>query len=303
MSAGSLLPQPLRSFQSARRGIDLRTIIRMRLVATVALAAVLAGLALHAARPTPAHAEARGALVIAGNGPELPMVEALVHQFEKSQSGIFVDVLWDTAAKPTKQVRSGEAQIAVTGAPEADLRATQIAWDGIGVVVHLSNNAKDLTAQQIGEIFAGKYAVWSEVGGPDTTIHVIDRPPQENVRHAFETQLNIADKMTSKAQVIAKDEKVIKAVVGTLPPKSAVAFLSLEHALSAVHSGVAIRLLTVDKVEPEEPTVKDGRYKLRRPVLLVSKTDPSPVVAAFEAFCASPAGQKIIDDFYTPLAP
>ncbi len=261
------------------------------------------GLSLASTFPTLAEATTRGALVIAGNGPELPMIEALVHAFEKVQSGIYVDVLWDKNAKPAEQVRSGEAQIAVTGAPELDLRATQIAWDGIGVVVHLSNNAKDLTSQQIADIFTGKYAFWSELGGPDTKILVIDRPQSDNLRQAFETHLNIVGKITDTATVIGKDERAIKTVVGTLPPKSAVTYLSLEQALSAVRTGVAIRLLTVDKVEPEEPTVKDGRYKLRRPVLLVSAKEPSPVVAAFEEFCASPAGQKIIDDFYTPLAP
>ncbi|MFO0774225.1 MAG: substrate-binding domain-containing protein [Nitrospiraceae bacterium] len=253
--------------------------------------------------PALVHAEARGGLVIAGSGPELPMIEHLVQAFEKAQSGVYVDVLWDATAKPTDQVRNGEAQLAVTGAPESDLHTTQVAWDGIGVIVHLSNLAKDLTKQQIGEIFSGKYATWSEIGGPDTTILIIDRPPQQNVRSSFEQQLGIAGKIAGSAKVIGQDEQVIKSVVGTLPPKSAVAYLSLEQALAAVHSGVAIRLLSIDKVEPEEPTVKDGRYPLRRPVLLLSKQDRPATAVAFEAFCASPAGQKIIDEFYTPFAP
>jgi phosphate transport system substrate-binding protein len=90
--------------------------------------------------------------------------------------------------------------------------------------------------------------------------------------------------------------------VGTLPPLSAVTYVSLGPALEAVASGVAVRLLQIDKVEPEEPTVKDGRYKLRRPVLLLSKNDPNPTVDAFAAFALSPDGQKILDvEGYTPL--
>ena len=52
---------------------------------------------------------------------------------------------------------------------------------------------------------------------------------------------------------------------------SAVAYISLTQGLAVVTSGVAVRLLPVDKVEPEVPTVKDGRYPLRRPVLLLSR--------------------------------
>lgn len=91
-------------------------------------------------------------------------------------------------------------------------------------------------------------------------------------------------------------------MAGTLPPLSAVAYVSLGQALEAVASGVPVRLLPVDKVEPETPTVKDGRYPLRRPVLLLSAKDTTPLVEAFQQFALSDEGQKLISDFYTPLA-
>lgn len=90
-------------------------------------------------------------------------------------------------------------------------------------------------------------------------------------------------------------------MAGTLPPNSAVTYLSLGQALEAVASGVPVRLLPVDTVEPETPTVKDGRYPLRRPVLLLSNSEPDPLVEAFEQFALSDAGQKILSESYTPL--
>jgi hypothetical protein len=68
----------------------------------------------------------------------------------------------------------------------------------------------------------------------------------------------------------------VKTVVGTLPPLSAVTYISLSTGLSVVSTGVAVRLLPVDKIEPESPTVKDGRYPLRRPILLLSKKEANP---------------------------
>jgi phosphate transport system substrate-binding protein len=48
--------------------------------------------------------------------------------------------------------------------------------------------------------------------------------------------------------------------------------------------------------------VKNGRYALRRPVLLLSKKETNPTVDAFAAFALSPDGQKILDiEGYTPL--
>jgi phosphate transport system substrate-binding protein len=77
----------------------------------------------------------------------------------------------------------------------------------------------------------------------------------------------------------------------------------MRSALLAVSTGVAVRLLPVDRVEPEKPTVKDGRYKLRRPVLLLMpKQEPNLVADAFAAFALSPAGQAILDrEGYVPL--
>lgn len=265
---------------------------------------VIVGLAflLNAGRVSPGLAEVSGNLVIAGNGPELTTIEALARAFEKANPRVYVDVVWDDNSKPVDMVKAGHAQIAVTGAEDGGLKATQIAWDGIGVLVHLSNFTKDVTKQQIADVFAGKIKEWSELGGPETKILVIDRPRNQNIRDAFESQLGITGKISPAAKVIPKDEKVVKTVVGTLPPLSAIAYISLGQGLSVVSGGVAVRLLPIDKVEPEIPTVKDGRYPLRRPVLLLSKQAPHPVGDAFAQFVLSQPGQQIVAETYIPVA-
>ena len=258
-------------------------------------------LVLNGSFPSLTTAEVSGNLVIAGNGPELTTIEPLARAFEKANPRAYVDVVWDDNSKPVELVKSGQAQIAVTGTEDPGLASTQIAWDGIGVMVHLSNFTKEVTKQEVADIFSGKVKMWSELGGPDTKILVIDRPRNQNIREAFESQLGITGKITESAKVIARDEKVIKTVVGTLPPLSAVSYLSLGQGLSVVSGGVAVRLLPIDKVEPEIPTVKDGRYTLRRPVLLLAKKEPHSVTEAFKQFALSPAGQQIIAETYVPV--
>jgi phosphate transport system substrate-binding protein len=251
---------------------------------------------------TSVSAEVSGTLVIAGNGPEAAVMEALARAFEKANPRAYVDVLWDDNSKPIDMVKSGQAQIAVTGSDDPALNAFQIAWDGIAIMVHRSNFLKEVTKQDVGDLFSGKVRMWADLGGPETKVLLIDRPKNQNNRDAFEQQLGLSGKFAEGAKVIAKDEKVIKTVAGTLPPLSAVAYISLGQALEAVSSGVPVRLLPVDKVEPETPTVKDGRYPLRRPVLLLSAKDPNPLVEAFQQFALSDPGQKIISDFYTSIA-
>jgi phosphate transport system substrate-binding protein len=82
---------------------------------------------------------------------------------------------------------------------------------------------------------------------------------------------------------------------------NAITYISLASALKAQEDGIPIQILIIDKVEPGEPTVKNGRYQLRRPVLLITGIRPDPVTEAFVAFTQSPEGQQLIRTLYVPL--
>ncbi|MEW6542189.1 MAG: substrate-binding domain-containing protein [Nitrospirota bacterium] len=250
----------------------------------------------------PAAAEVSGGVAVAGNGPELSVIERLAQAFQKANPRAYVDIQWEKTVKPVELVKSGQAQVAVTGTPHPDLKATQIAWDGIAIMVNLSNHTKEVTKQQVADIFSGKIKYWSELGGPETRILLIDRPRQSNIRDTFERYFGLDGKIPDSTKVIGPDEKATRTVAGTLPPLSAVTYMSLQPALDAVKTGAAVRLLPIDKVEPEEPPVKDGRYQLRRPVLLLTGKEPTPSVEAFLAFALSPEGQKIVDEVYIPFS-
>ena len=89
------------------------------------------------------------AITIAGNGPELRMVERLTRAFEKQHLGTVAEIRWDPSFQPTHMVKSGEADLAVTGQIAPDLVATPIAWDGIAVVVDFANPLREITSLQL----------------------------------------------------------------------------------------------------------------------------------------------------------
>ena len=251
--------------------------------------------------PSAAWSQLAGSLSLAGNGPEQTTIEAMARAFEKANPRAYVDILWEKDADPLELVKTGHAHIAVTGAADREFLATQIGWDGIGILVHFSNFTKDATLQQVADIFSGRIKEWSEVGGPETRILLINRPTDQPIRKAFESRLGILGKTPPTATMIADDDMVVKTVVGTLPPLSAVAYVPLSTGRSAVSHGVAVRLLQIDHVEPETPTVQDGRYSLRRPLLLLSQHDPNALVDAFTDFALSPIGQAIVGETYVPM--
>ncbi len=241
-----------------------------------------------------------GAITIAGNGPELRVVKQLTRAFEKRYLGTVVEIRWDPSFHPINMVKSGEADFAVVGQTDPDLVAVPIAWDGTAVVVDFTNPVKEVTSQQVAAIFSGTVTRWSVLGGNDNRIELIDRPPNQHIRGTFETVLGIAGRIPASAQVRRSDQRAISSVVGN---GSAVTYASLGVALDAVTYGVGVALLIIDRVEPAKETVKDGRYRLRRPVLLLRKKEPLPAVDAFADFVLSKEGQDIVEETFVRYSP
>jgi phosphate transport system substrate-binding protein len=246
-----------------------------------------------------AQSSATGQLVVAGHGPERVLIERLARAFEKANPGTAVRIRWDRTFKTVDMVKAGQAHVAVTGENDTELAASPIAWDGIAVIVNFSNPVKEVTAQQVTDLFTSTIKLWSELGGSATRVDLIQRPADRNIRAGFERSLGIAGQVPALAKVIRSDQKVLSTVGGSL---AAVSYISLGAALDAVQYGTPVRILIVDGVEPGEPTVKNGRYKLRRPVLLTSKK-ADPLTAAFVEFALSPRGQKIVDELFIPSSP
>jgi phosphate transport system substrate-binding protein len=144
-------------------------------------------------------------------------------------------------------------------------------------------------------MFSGAVTRWSYVGGIDTKIELINGPSDQPIRGTFETILEIVGKSPSLAYVSRSDQRAISRVAGN---GSAVTYASLGVALEAVTYGVGVALLSVDHIEPAKETVRDGRYRLRRPVLLLRKDESNAMVASFLDFAVSKEAKDIIEEMY-----
>lgn len=238
-----------------------------------------------------------GSMTIAGNGPEQQMMEQLARAFEDRHLGSYVQIRWDVASQPIDLVKSGEVDMAVTGHFDTGLTATPIAWDGIAVIVDFTNPVKALMKQEVAAIFTGAMTRWSQLGGPDIEIHPIDRPPNQHIRRSFEEFLGIDGRAPNSTRVIQSDQRAISTVAGDV---SSITYASLGVVLDAVTYGVGINLLMIDQVDPAEQTVRDGRYRLRRLVLLLQRKEANLAADAFAKFALSPEGQAIVDEMFIP---
>src|SRR5262245_11849617 len=111
-----------------------------------------------------------GRILIAGYGPELPIIQDLARVYEKEHPGTAIDIEWDKALRAVEKLKQGEAQIAVTDRPVAGLRATQIAWDGIAVIVNFANPVREVTTSEVKALFSGQISRWSDLDGADRKV-------------------------------------------------------------------------------------------------------------------------------------
>lgn len=208
----------------------------------------------------------RGSLTVVGRGPEQPVIETLAQAFEKTHPGTAIDVQWNRNFRTVEMIQAGKADLAVAGREEPDLTSTTIAWDGLAVIVNFSNPVKDVTTQQAASLFSGAIHDWSELDEKaNGRVRLVIRPDDQNLSDGFERSLGIAGRVAGGAERIRSNQKVLSRVSGQL---DVVGYLSLNAALEAVTYGISVRILFIDGVEPGNPTVKSGQYKLKRPVIL-----------------------------------
>lgn len=247
-----------------------------------------------------AEAGLTGRILIAGYGPELPLFQDFGKAFEKSHPGTAVEFDWDRNVKAIELVRAGTADLAVTDRSVPDLRNTRIAWDGIAVIVNFANPIREISSAQLRDLFTGRVTRWFDMDGSAARVQLFDRAPEDNVKAGLESSLGITGQIGPPAAVVRTDQKALRAVSGNT---GAISYLSLSAALKAQEDGIPVQLLTIDKVEPGQPTVKDGSYPLRRPLYLLSRENPGAVVEAFLAFARSAEAERVLQTAFVPSGP
>ena len=252
---------------------------------------------------TEAASDLSGKLNLFVAGREQGIFEKTVVKFEKLNPMVRTRFAATEGADPLAALADGSADIAVMGRTlkpeEKEWTGTVVGWEGIAVMVNASNRVTDVTTKQITDLLEGKARTWDELGGLESKISVIHREEGKGVRPYLEQQLNLVGKLVNGKGVVEPDKEAIRIVSGSL---NAVSYVNLSTGLGNVNVGVPIRLLSINKVDPELSNVSSGAYPLRRPLVLVTKTPPSPVVKAFIDFMLDKEGQKaVLEEDFVPL--
>ena len=161
-----------------------------------------------------------------------------------------------------------------------------IAWDGLAIVVPLSNPVSGLSRQQVQDLFAGRITNWKEVGGSNLPVRLITREEGSGTREAFVKLVMGKDRISRKA-LTQESNGAVRELVRTDP--QAIGYMSL----GLVGSDAAV--VPVDGVTPSAAAVLNGQYPLVRPFLFVTRGEPSDRARAFIDYMLSPPAQKLLE--------
>jgi phosphate transport system substrate-binding protein len=244
-------------------------------------------------------------VVVTGSTTVLPIAEIAREDFEKEHPESQVQVSGVGSSAGIEAVAAGTAQIGTSSRDLKDeeknlgLVDTPIAYDGIAVIVNPSNPVRNLTKAQLQSVFAGKITNWSEVGGENRPIDLVNRDEASGTREAFK-KLVMEDVPFDRAAAVLPGTGQVRDVVSR--SAGAIGYISLGF-VAPKFATRAVKAISVDGVEPTPESVGSGEYPIGRKLHFFTKGEPTGLAKEYTDYVLSPAIQDsvVVDAGFLPI--
>lgn len=163
-----------------------------------------------------------------------------------------------------------------------------VAMDGVCVVVHPSNPVKELTREQVRDIYTGKVTNWRQVGGPDMSIVVISRDTSSGTYETFHNLVMEKKEMAANVEYVNSNPQAHARVKTT---RGAIGYVGLGFV------DAHVRALKIDGILPSRKTIASGTYPVTRPLYMFTNGYPKlgSMVHKFCTFYLTEKGQELIE--------
>jgi phosphate transport system substrate-binding protein len=227
--------------------------------------------------------------------------------FERKSGVRFASFEVPGSGKGVEALVAGKVNVAGASRPlKADEKAkkvlgTIIGYDAVAVFVHKDNPVKDLSKEQLKDIFTGKITNWKQVGGKDAPIAVnteIQGDKRATMEMFNELVMDKARYAAGFKQIdLPKDQ-----IVDVAKNPNAIGTPSL-GLLAAVPADVRakVKALAVDGIPATPENIQSGAYLISRPLNLATIGPPAGAVKTFVDFMLSAEGQALVARDFVPV--
>ncbi len=180
-------------------------------------------------------------------------------------------------------------------------QTNQIGSDVLTIAVNPNNPITtikpDITREELKNIFAGEITTWNQLDPalPDKAIIVAVRDLGGGASEVFDTAV-------MKGTPISKDAQQIPSM-GALAGKVMENDMAIGYVSSGLVNQNADRLfaLSIDGIAPTLENIKSGEYDIGRPLLIITKSEPTAKQQAFLDYLMSDKGFAVVEDLgYIP---
>jgi phosphate transport system substrate-binding protein len=165
-----------------------------------------------------------------------------------------------------------------------------VAKDGLSVYVHESSSIKDLSFEQLRDIYTGKITNWKQIGGPDARITLYGRENSSGTYVFFKDTVLLGADFAAQCQTLPGTAAVVNAVA---QDPNGIGYGGAAYAKGVRECGVR-KDATTPAVMPSAATVKDGSYPLSRPLFFYTRKSPAGDAKKFIDWVLSDEGQAIV---------
>ena len=248
---------------------------------------------------TDAAAELSGSLTVEGSDTMVNLAQAWAEDFMKANPNVMVTIKGGGSGAGVASLINGTVDFAnasrnvkpeeLTAGTDAGVAITEnaVARDGIAVIVNSANTVKDLTTDQLGQIYRGEITDWSKVGGKPGKIVLLGRDTSSGTYEFFgEAVVGKDAKYSTTMRNMQSSQAIVDEVKGN---PNAIGYVGMGY------EDPAIAVLNVDGKAATVEAVKDGSYTLSRELYMDSNGAPADLAAAYLSWITSDAGQAIVE--------
>jgi phosphate transport system substrate-binding protein len=258
-------------------------------------------------------------ITAAGSTTVKPIVDKAAAEYQKGHPETQFAVGAGGSGQGVTLAGKGEVQIGMSSrslkteekSQYPDLTPVKLGLDGIAIVVHGNNPVKQITSQQVVDIYTGKVTNWKDIGGSDAAIVLISMNRKHATLDGFLEHFKLEAKsegndagppiffkLKGVPEYSAVSSRTLDgskaALAAILTQPNGIAFASLGTTQALVTKGSPVKMLDLDGVTPSEANVVNGTYAFQRSLYVFTKGAPKGEVESFIKFLTGSEGQTIV---------
>ena len=268
----------------------MRTNFKFKIAAVLGLLAILIGL-------TGCANNNSNKITVVGSSAMQLLAEQAGNDYRLSHPDSNIVVQGGGSGTGLSQVQAGAVEIGTSdvfaetqkGIDAKKLQNHLVAVVGIVPIVNKSAGVKNLTRQQLSDIFTGKITNWKQVGGKNQNITVINRSKGSGTRGTFEGLI-----LNGKKPIQAQEQDsngTVRKMVSSTP--GTISYISFPYA-----NDENIQKLSIDGIKPTNKNVVTNRWHLWSYEHMYTKGKPNKNVQKFIDYML---GSKVQNDLVPKL--